>query len=79
MSNNGYLKDLITPADQILVGENSTFKDAVALINNTHSGIALVVDKGKTVGRICSQDNGQKPCHRFNGLYKRGNMQEFCR
>lgn len=57
MSNNGYLKDLITPADQILVGENSTFKDAIALINNTHSGIALVVDKGKRlVGIVTDGD-----------------------
>ncbi|MDN3513522.1 MAG: nucleotidyltransferase family protein [Candidatus Brocadia sp.] len=47
MINNGYLRDLITPADQIIVGENRAFKDVIALINNTHSGIALVVDHEK--------------------------------
>lgn len=57
MSNDGYLKDLLSPADQIIVGENSTFKDAIALINNTHSGIALVVDKEKRlVGIVTDGD-----------------------
>lgn len=46
------LSNLMTPVDQIIVREESTFRDTIALINNSHSGIAIVVDNEKRLAGI---------------------------
>ena len=57
MSPYSALKDLMSSADGVMVSEERDFKDAVSLINDTRSGIALVVDKNrKLVGVLTDGD-----------------------
>ncbi len=57
MNRSSFLNDLMSPADRIIVQQEKSFKEAVALINETRSGIALVVnEKRKLCGVMTDGD-----------------------